>query len=40
VGDQVTAVPDAKITIFPDASYGSTFQCAAEAARQALAFLA
>lgn len=33
-------IPDSKITIFPDASHGSIFQYAAEAAAETVAFLA
>jgi len=33
-------IPDARITIFPDASHGSIFQYAGEAASAAIAFLA
>ena len=32
-------IPDARITIYPDASHGSIFQHADEAARATLAFL-
>ena len=32
-------IPNAKVTIFPDASHGSIFQYAADAARETLAFL-
>jgi pimeloyl-ACP methyl ester carboxylesterase len=33
-------IPNAKITVFPDASHGSIFQYAAEAAAETVSFLA
>jgi hypothetical protein len=32
-------IPNAKLTIYPDASHGSIFQYAADAAKETVAFL-